>query len=165
MGKTPGAHRRERSPSPGSRSRDLSQIIGLRIDKHRYMRYALGMKTSLPSRSLPVRGEDAAEGACCGGPTATPSLDQPQTIDLADLLKALADPTRLRLLDLLVEQSAPLCVCDLTPRFEQHQPTISHHLRILRQAGLIVGEKRGTWSYYAATERGRHCVSVIRTLL
>jgi ArsR family transcriptional regulator len=64
-----------------------------------------------------------------------------------------------------VQQDDPLCVCDLTTQFEQRQPTISHHLRILREAGLIVGEKRGTWSYYAATEAGRRSVSIVRDLL
>lgn len=122
------------------------------------------MKTSPSSRALPVRDNDP-EKACCPGPTADPSLNREQTVRLAEALKALADPTRLRILDLLVQQGEPLCVCDLTPQFEQHQPTISHHLRILRQAGLITGEKRGTWSYYVATAQGRRSVSVIRALL
>ena len=70
---------------------------------------------------------------------------------LADTLKALGDPTRLRMLDLLAQQPEPLCVCDITPQFAQNQPTISHHLRILREAGLIETEKRGIWAYYWAT--------------
>src|SRR5689334_1714071 len=125
-----------------------------------------GMKTSLLSRELPIRTTDDATAPCCdSGPAAAPELDLTETTTLADRLKALADPTRLRLLDLLAQQAAPLCVCDLTPQFEQQQPTISHHLRILREAGLIAGEKRGTWSYYAATEAGRRAVSVVKTLL
>lgn len=94
-----------------------------------------------------------------------PTLDAPRTIALADRLKALADPTRLRMLDLFAQQGAPLCVCDITSQFEQQQPTISHHIRILRQAGLIDGEKRGVWSYYWATDEGRRCVSTLKALL
>lgn len=96
---------------------------------------------------------------------APPSLDTTRTAVLADRLKALADPTRLRMLDLLAQQTEPLCVCDITAQFEQHQPTISHHLRILREARLISGEKRGTWSYYWATEDGRRSLSLARALL
>jgi ArsR family transcriptional regulator len=84
---------------------------------------------------------------------------------LAERLKALADPTRLRVLDLLARQREPLCVCEITPRFDLRQPTISHHLRILREAGLIGGEKRGVWSYYWATESGKRAVSVAKDLL
>ena len=84
---------------------------------------------------------------------------------LADRLRALADPTRLRMLDLLVQQSAPLCVCEITNLFTQQQPTISHHLRLLREAGLINMEKRGTWSYYWATDEGRRTLAAAKSLL
>jgi ArsR family transcriptional regulator len=87
-----------------------------------------------------------------------------RTETLAGLLKALGDPTRLRLLDLLAQQPAPLCVCDLTPQFTQNQPTISHHLKLLREAGLIDTEKQGIWAYYWATETGRRTLSLIQTL-
>jgi ArsR family transcriptional regulator len=83
---------------------------------------------------------------------------------LADQLKAVADPTRLRMLDLLAQQPEPLCVCDITPQFSQNQPTVSHHLRLLREAGLIDTEKRGIWSYYWATPAGRRVLSVIQDL-
>jgi ArsR family transcriptional regulator len=92
-------------------------------------------------------------------------LDVTCCATLADRLKALADPTRLRMLDLLAVQSAPLCVCEITDQFAQQQPTISHHLRILREAGLIRGERRGTWAYYAATEEGKRVMSTVRALL
>lgn len=93
------------------------------------------------------------------------SLDATQTAMLADRLKALADPTRLRMLDLLAQQARPLCVCDITSQFDLHQPTISHHLRILREAQLIAGERRGVWSYYAATDAGRRCLTLVRDLV
>jgi ArsR family transcriptional regulator len=127
------------------------------------LRYTLRMDTTLSPRSLPVEGADPADG-CCTPTTAAPSLDAAHTLALADRLKALADPTRLGLLDLLAQQPGVLCVCELTARFDLHQPTISHHLRILRQAGLVTFEKRGVWAYYGATETGKQCLSLVRAL-
>jgi ArsR family transcriptional regulator len=118
------------------------------------------MDASTLSRPLPVRHKN---DPCCGA-VAAPSLSLARTASLAECLKALADPTRLRMLDLLAQQSDPLCVCDITPRFEQNQPTISHHLRLLREAGLIGTEKRGIWSFYWATDRGRSCLSAVQSL-
>jgi ArsR family transcriptional regulator len=114
----------------------------------------------------PVRPADAADlasgaGECCPRTTVRPTLAPARSAALAGRLKALADPTRLRMLDLLAQAGAPLCVCEITERFAQHQPTISHHLRILRQAGLIGVEKRGTWSYYWATEAGEQMLSLL----
>jgi ArsR family transcriptional regulator len=91
-------------------------------------------------------------------------MSQARTAHLADQLKAVADPTRLRMLDLLVQQGQPCCVCDLTPQFPQNQPTVSHHLRLLREAGLIDTEKRGIWSYYWATDTGRRTLSVLQDI-
>lgn len=95
---------------------------------------------------------------------AAPVLDVARGVVLAERLKALADSTRLRMLDLLTQQSEPLCVCEITAEFDLQQPTISHHIRILRQAGLIAGEKRGVWSYYWATDEGKRVVSLVRLL-
>jgi len=86
-------------------------------------------------------------------------MTQSRTTRVADQLKALGDPTRLAIMDLLTQQDDPLCVCDITPRFPQNQPTISHHLRLLREAGLIDTEKQGVWSYYWATDLGRSCLA------
>jgi ArsR family transcriptional regulator len=97
--------------------------------------------------------------------TEAPSLTDHQTDALADRLKAIADPTRLRMLDLLAQQPEPLCVCDLTPQFPQNQPTISHHLKLLRDARLVDTEKRGIWSYYWATEEGRKTLLAVRSLI
>lgn len=114
---------------------------------------------TISRRNVPVQAD-----ACCKGAEGVPLPEMPHADVLAGKLKALADPTRLRMLDLLVRRDAPLCVCEITERFPLHQPTISHHLRILRQAGLISGEKRGVWSYYAATEAGRHALSLATSL-
>jgi ArsR family transcriptional regulator, arsenate/arsenite/antimonite-responsive transcriptional repressor len=122
--------------------------------------YPAGMDTTILGRPLPVRYKNEP----CSGPVAAPSLTQVQTDQLAARLKALGDPTRLRLLDLLAQQPAPLCVCDLTPQFSQNQPTISHHLKLLRETGLIDSERQGIWAYYWATEEGRRTLAAIKTL-
>ncbi len=101
---------------------------------------------------------------CCDGKAHAPEMDVARSLALAERLKALADPTRLRMLDLLAQQVEPLCVCEITAEFDLQQPTISHHIRILRQAGLIAGEKRGVWSYYWATEDGRRVAALVPLL-
>lgn len=70
-------------------------------------------------------------------------------VDLAAMFKALADPVRLRVLSLIAShEGGEACVCELTGPFEVSQPTISHHLKVLREAGLVDCERRGTWVYY-----------------
>jgi len=69
-------------------------------------------------------------------------------------LRAAADPTRLGVLQLLAAAKAPVCVCDITARFRLSQPTISHHLRILRRAGLVSASRRGIWAHYAVRPAG-----------
>jgi len=118
------------------------------------------MQTDTPIATLPVRHKS---DPCCS-PSVPPSLTRAQTSFLADRLKALGDPTRLSMLDLLAQQYEPMCVCDLTAQFPQNQPTISHHLRLLREAGLIGTEKRGIWSYYWATQEGSRTLTSLATL-
>ncbi|GGS37847.1 metalloregulator ArsR/SmtB family transcription factor [Streptomyces griseoviridis] len=85
---------------------------------------------------------------CCPGLLAAP-LGEEQAVELARVFKALGDPVRLRLLSMIASrEGGEICVCDLTPAFDLSQPTISHHLKQLRQAGLIDCERRGTWVYY-----------------
>ena len=67
---------------------------------------------------------------------------------MASLAKALADPIRLQLLDVLRRHAGKVCVCELTPLFDVSQPTVSHHLKVLREAGLVGVERRGLWAYY-----------------
>lgn len=100
----------------------------------------------------------AADPCCVANPTPSPAPTETQVVTR---LKALADETRLRMLALLIEHGAPLCVCEITPHFALSQPTVSHHLRLLREADLIRGEKHGTWMYYSATAEGRRCMSLI----
>ena len=82
---------------------------------------------------------------CCG-PT-TPPLPAEAREELAARFKALADPTRVAIVNRLAAADE-VCVCDLNAAFELSQPTISHHLRILREAGLVDSSRRGTWAYY-----------------
>lgn len=84
---------------------------------------------------------------CCAPLVAEP-LTTEQATPLAAMFKALGDPIRLRLLSLIASHPGEVCVCDLTPRFSVTGPTISHHLRVLREVGLIDCERRGTWVYY-----------------
>ncbi|MFE9360147.1 ArsR/SmtB family transcription factor [Streptomyces olivaceoviridis] len=95
-----------------------------------------------------VLGQSDGAGACCPGLLTAP-LDEDQAVELAKVFKALGDPVRLRLLSMIASRpDGEVCVCDLTPAFDLSQPTISHHLKLLRQAGLIDCERRGTWVYY-----------------
>ena len=85
---------------------------------------------------------------CCPSPVET-SIEFDYAEKGAVLLAAIADPTRLSIISMLSATGDAVCVCDITGRFTLGQPTISHHLRILREAGLISGDKRGKWVYYS----------------
>jgi len=88
--------------------------------------------------------------ACCS-PLAREPLSQDTAERIAPLLKALADPVRLRLMSLVAShEGGEACICDLNPAFDLSQPTISHHLKVLHEAGLLDREKRGVWVYYRA---------------
>ncbi|MEU5404020.1 metalloregulator ArsR/SmtB family transcription factor [Streptomyces sp. NPDC005963] len=102
----------------------------------------------MSKQELPVIGQSATGPECCPGLLTAP-LDEEQAVVLARVFKALGDPVRLRLLSMIASRAGgEVCVCDLTPAFDLSQPTISHHLKLLREAGLIASERRGTWVYY-----------------
>jgi ArsR family transcriptional regulator len=82
-----------------------------------------------------------------GGIRGLPELDEELALASVARFKALADPTRLRILAMLASTPAGMCVCDLNEGFDLEQPTISHHLKVLRKAGLVSSERRGTWVY------------------
>lgn len=101
----------------------------------------------MSNQELKILGQDG-DGSCCEG-LATAPLDEERAADLAKIFKALGDPVRLRLMSMIASrEGGEVCVCELTPAFDLSQPTISHHLKLLRQAGLIDCERRGTWVYY-----------------
>lgn len=76
------------------------------------------------------------------------------TVSMSAAFKAVGHPVRLKILELLSLQSSPMCVCHIESNFALSQPTISHHLRLLRRAGLVVSERRGTWIYYSTAKEG-----------
>jgi ArsR family transcriptional regulator len=98
-----------------------------------------GPVTETAAAPLRVKG-------CCH-PVAAPLADA-QAVELATLYKALGDPTRIQILHILAAASEPVCVCDFTATFDLGQPTISHHLATLREAGIVTSFKRGIWAFY-----------------
>ncbi len=91
---------------------------------------------------------------CCTVPNEPITLPAAERERVVAAFKALADPTRLDVFRLIAAQAAPICACDVVDRFDVSQPTISHHLKVLREAGLITVSRRGVWAYYAADPRG-----------
>ncbi|HUN78695.1 MAG TPA: metalloregulator ArsR/SmtB family transcription factor [Solirubrobacteraceae bacterium] len=87
-------------------------------------------------------------GERCCEPVVYPEVDRVQAIRMAEVAKALGDPIRLQLVDVLRRHAGEVCVCELVPLFEISQPTLSHHLNRLRAAGIVDSERRGLWAYY-----------------
>jgi ArsR family transcriptional regulator len=86
--------------------------------------------------------------ACCT-PLAAPVLDEEEAVATAELFKALADPARVRIVNLLATTDDPVCVCELIEPLGLAQPTVSHHLKKLLEAGLLEREQRGKWAYFS----------------
>jgi ArsR family transcriptional regulator len=93
------------------------------------------------TRELPMR----QRGGVCGIPIA---IDAGLATQTAELLKAMADPTRVAMVAALARSKAPVCICDFTSAFSLTQPTISHHMSKLKAAGLVEATRRGVWTYY-----------------
>jgi ArsR family transcriptional regulator, arsenate/arsenite/antimonite-responsive transcriptional repressor len=87
-------------------------------------------------------------GERCCEPVAYPDVERAQATRMAEVAKALGDPIRLQLVDVLRKHAGKVCVCELVPLFDIGQPTLSHHLRKLREAGIVDSERRGLWAYY-----------------
>jgi ArsR family transcriptional regulator, arsenate/arsenite/antimonite-responsive transcriptional repressor len=87
-------------------------------------------------------------GQPCCEPVVYPDVDRDQARRMAEVAKALGDPVRLQLIDVLRKHAGKVCVCELVPLFDLSQPTVSHHLKVLRQAGLVGSERQGLWAYY-----------------
>ncbi len=103
-----------------------------------------------PEVQVYLPSQHAGQALCCA-PLAVGPLTLEQAEQVAPLLKALADPVRLRLMSLVASrEDGEACVCDLTGAFDLSQPTISHHLKVLHEAGLLDRDKRGVWVYYRA---------------
>jgi ArsR family transcriptional regulator len=89
-----------------------------------------------------------AKGEVCCEPVVYPDVEREQAQRMAQIARAIADPIRIQLLDVLRKHAGRVCVCELVPLFDVSQPTVSHHLKVLRDAGLVESEKRGLWAYY-----------------
>jgi ArsR family transcriptional regulator len=96
---------------------------------------------------LAPKQKRAAGDPCCE-PVVYPDIDRAEAIRVAAVAKALGDPIRLQLVDVLRKHAGKVCVCELVPLFEISQPTLSHHLKVLRQAGIVGSEREGLWAYY-----------------
>ena len=88
------------------------------------------------------------KGEVCCEPVARPQVGTDEAERLATVARALADPIRLQVVDVLRRNAGKVCVCELVPLFDVSQPTISHHLKVLRDAGIVDSERRGLWVYY-----------------
>ncbi len=93
-------------------------------------------------------------GNCCETPNPPTPLRTTERERLVGIFKALSDPTRLDIFRLVAAQDTPLCACDVVERFDVSQPTVSHHMKVLRDAGLIVVSRLGVWAYYAVDPAG-----------
>jgi ArsR family transcriptional regulator, arsenate/arsenite/antimonite-responsive transcriptional repressor len=89
-----------------------------------------------------------AAGERCCEPVVYPDVEREQAQRIARLAKALGDPVRIELVDVLRKHAGKVCVCELVPLFDLSQPTISHQLKMLREAGLVESERQGLWAYY-----------------
>ena len=117
------------------------------------------------SGAHPYDPELGATPACTPSALVAQPMDRGRAEVLAPLLKALADPVRLRLMSLIAcHTSAEACVCDLTPAFELSQPTVSHHLKVLHEAGLVERERRGVWIYYRLHPRASRVLDALSDL-
>ena len=87
-------------------------------------------------------------GEPCCEPVVYPDVDRQRAARMAAVAKALGDPIRLQIVDVLRKHAGQVCVCELVPLFDVSQPTLSHHLKKLREAGIVDCERRGLWAYY-----------------
>jgi ArsR family transcriptional regulator, arsenate/arsenite/antimonite-responsive transcriptional repressor len=95
--------------------------------------------------------EKRPAGQPCCEPVVYPDVERKQAERMASIAKALADPVRLQLVDVLRKHAGKVCVCELVPLFDLSQPTVSHHLKVLREAGIVDSERQGLWAYYYVT--------------
>jgi ArsR family transcriptional regulator len=96
-----------------------------------------------------TRRPQLAGSASCCAPLAGPKISTQEAAATAALFKALADPTRVRIVNLLANSTEPVCLCEINEHFDLGQPTMSHHLKKLAAAGLLTRQQRGTWAYFS----------------
>ena len=96
---------------------------------------------------LTPKSKRPAGEPCCEA-VVYPDVERGHAIRMATVAKALGDPVRIQLIDVLRKHAGKVCVCELVPLFDLSQPTVSHHLKVLRRAGLVGSERQGLWAYY-----------------
>ena len=101
---------------------------------------------SIDLELTPKRKRPSGERCC--EPVVYPDVERDHAQRMASIAKALGDPVRLQLVDVLRKHAGKVCVCELVPLFDLAQPTVSHHLKVLRQAGIVESERQGLWAYY-----------------
>jgi ArsR family transcriptional regulator, arsenate/arsenite/antimonite-responsive transcriptional repressor len=92
--------------------------------------------------------QKSPNGQPCCEPVVYPDIERAQAERMAEVAKALGDPVRMQLIDVLRRHAGKVCVCELVPLFDLSQPTVSHHLKKLRDAGIVGSEREGLWAYY-----------------
>ncbi len=92
--------------------------------------------------------QKSPNGQPCCEPVVHPEVEPTEAVRMAEIAKALGDPIRLTLIDVLRRHAGKVCVCELVPLFAVSQPTLSHHLKKLRDAGIVDSERQGLWAYY-----------------
>jgi len=103
-----------------------------------------------------------ADSAACCSPLSAQPMTMGQAEQVAPLMKALADPVRLRLMSLVAShEGGEACMCDLTDAFELSQPTITHHMKVLHEAGLVDRDKRGVWVYYRVRQQALAAIGAL----
>jgi len=138
---------------------DIDGYLALDIDSCQCLLHTGQVNTSAVTTQ--DRPELPLVDACCAPLLREPITDD-QATDLARLLKALADPTRLRLVSMVAaHESGEACVCELTEPLGLTQPTISHHLKVLVDAGIFTRDKRGVWAYYALVPAALDALSAV----
>jgi ArsR family transcriptional regulator len=88
------------------------------------------------------------KGKACCEPVVYPDIERAEAERMGAVAKALGDPIRMQLVDVLRKHAGKVCVCELVPLFALSQPTVSHHLKVLREAGIVGSERNGLWAYY-----------------
>jgi ArsR family transcriptional regulator, arsenate/arsenite/antimonite-responsive transcriptional repressor len=102
----------------------------------------------MPAQMELAPKQKRAPGEPCCEPLVYPDITAKQAERVSEIAKALGDPVRLQLVDVLRKHAGKVCVCELVPLFDISQPTLSHHLKKLRTAGIVDSERKGLWAYY-----------------
>jgi ArsR family transcriptional regulator, arsenate/arsenite/antimonite-responsive transcriptional repressor len=146
---------RERSLQRGQIAVDVGDnrdtVVGAHLGRASYPLTPVNSIDTLESMTVdlelvPKHKRPAGEPCC--EPVVYPDVERAQAIRMAEVAKALGDPIRLQLVDVLRKHAGQVCVCELVPLFDVSQPTLSHHLKKLRDAGIVDSERRGLWAYY-----------------